>query len=109
MTYEKWCENSKAILQEAEEYNNWRREAQEKLLTDIGPRIAAVGKTGYLGCGFHYDKEIRFGKLVASLAYPWQPCANHCKKVEDDWTLCLLNQVLFKSLVEELEEAESSS
>lgn len=109
MTYEKWCKNSKAILQEAEEYNNWRRETQEKLLTDIGPRIAAVGKTGYLGCGFHYDTEIRFGKLVASLAYPWQPSANHCEEVESDRTTCMLYKVLFKALVRELEEAESSS
>lgn len=109
MTYEQWCKDSKGILQEAEEYNKWRIEAKGKLLTDIGPRIEAIRKKGYPGCGFHYDKERQFGQLIRSLAFPWQPSANHCKKVEDDKTNCMVYKVLFDALVREVEEAERSS
>jgi hypothetical protein len=47
MTYEEWCENSAAILKEAEEYNKWRRETKHRLLTEIAPHIANMGKSGF--------------------------------------------------------------
>jgi hypothetical protein len=108
MTYKDWCESSKAILAEAEKFNKWQDKAKDNLLIKIGPRIAKLGKTGYMGCGFHYDMEIRFGKLVASLALPWQPCANHCDEVESDRTSGIISKVLYKSLIEQVKEAEKT-
>jgi hypothetical protein len=47
MTYEEWCDNSAAILKEAEEYNKWRRETKHRLRTEIAPHIANMGKSGF--------------------------------------------------------------
>lgn len=106
MTYEDWRKNSKAILKKAEEYDKWRRETQHRLLTEIGPRIAAIGEKGYMGCGFHYEKERIFGNLIKTLSIPWQPSANHCEKIEDDRAGCIINKVIFNDLIEQIEEAE---
>src|SRR6478609_4305261 len=108
MTYQDWCKYSTQILLEAEEFNSWQREIKEKLLLEIGPRIAKLGKTGYLGCGFHYDKEIQFGKLIQKLAYPWQPCANHCKKIEDQQLENLITKLMAEGLIEDIEKAEKT-
>lgn len=108
MTYEDWCKNSEAILSEAKEYNNFATKAQYRLLTDIGPRIGKLGQVGYIGCGFHYGMEQSFGKLIVALALPWQPCANHCKKIEDDSIKAIINKVIFKSLLRDVIKAEHS-
>lgn len=108
MTYEEWCKCSKDILKQAEEFNSWRTNATKNLLTNIGPRIASLGETGYMGCGFHYDMEIRFGKLIASLAYPWQPSANHCEKITDEIASNIITEVLYEGLLEDVDKAEKS-
>lgn len=108
MTYEDWCKNSSKILKQAEEWNAWRKEAQHKLLTEIGPRIAKLGKRAYMGYGFHYSKEQTFGELVKSLALPWQPSANHCDKVKDQMCSNMTTRVIYEVLIEEIEEAEES-
>lgn len=108
MTYQQWCEQSKDILAQAEKFNKWREKAKDILLTDIGPRIANLGHSGYMGCGFHYDMEIRFGKLIAKLAFPWQPCANHCDKISDDIAGNILSQVIYEGILEDVKKAEKS-
>jgi hypothetical protein len=108
MTYEEWCKCSKDILKQADEFNNWRTNATKNLLTNIGPRIASLGETGYMGCGFHYDMEIRFGKLIAALAYPWQPCANHCEKITNEIANNIISEVIYEALLEDVDKAEKS-
>jgi hypothetical protein len=108
MTYEDWCNHSKQILEEADTWNKWRRKAQHKLLTEIGPRIAKLDKSGYMGCGFHYGKEQTFSKLVGWLALPWQPCANHCGKIEDDISSNMITEVVYDGLIEDIEAAEKT-
>jgi hypothetical protein len=108
MNYETWCERSKEILADAERYNAWRDKATDRLLTDYGPRIAALNKVFYMGCGFHYGLEQEFGRLIAALALPWQPCANHCKQIEDDWTNSIINKVLYRGVVRSIVRAEHS-
>jgi hypothetical protein len=108
MTYEDWCKNSKEILAQAENFNKWRIEAQNNLLENIGPRIAKLGKTGYIGCGFHYSMEQRFGKLINSLALPWQPSANHCDKITDEIASNIISKVCYEGLIKDVEEAEKT-
>lgn len=108
MTYEDWCKNHKEWLKLADDYNNWRRRSTSTLLSDIGPRIDRLSKVMYMGCGFHYSLEQSFGKLINSLSMPFQPCANWCAKIEDDWTTCQINHVLYESLIEQVEKAEAS-
>ena len=105
MTYQQWCEQSKEILKEAEEVNSWRITAQHRLLTELGPRIAKLGR---MGCGFHYSMEQSFGKLIVTLSMPWQPSANWCQNVESDRDKYLIAQVIFDSLVEQIEKAEKT-
>lgn len=108
MKYKDWCKNSKAIIQEAEDFNTWRKEKKHFLLTEIGPRIASLGKTGYYGCGFHYDMERHFAALIREMAIPWQPSANHCDKVEEDKLNTIMTKVLFNALISDIEEAEKT-
>lgn len=108
MTYEQWCQHSTATLKEAEEYNAWRKRAKSFLLTKVGPRLDALGKTGYMGYGFHYSLEQTFGKLVHGLALPWQPSANHCDKVEDDRACGIVRKVIYKDLLVSIMRAEKS-
>ncbi len=108
MTVKQWNEHGKVWLDLADKYNAWREEAKHRLLSEIGPRLASLGKSGYQGCGFHYALENQFGTLVAALCKPWQPCGNHCHKIEDDHSICTVNEVLFEDLIEQIEEAEKS-
>ncbi len=98
MTYQEWCESYKLILAEADTYNKWRKEAIHNLLMNIGPRIAALGGD--------YSKERSFGKLIVELAVPWQPCANHCGKVEDQIAHNILTEVLYDGLLEDIEKID---
>lgn len=106
MDYETWCKRSKYILADAEEYNIWRKKAQKLLLTDAAPRIAKLGESFYTGCGFHYSLEQRLGKLIESLALPWQPSANHLDKL-DLW-IPSIRRVGVTSLMESIAKAEQS-
>lgn len=108
MTYKNWCKHSSAILDESEEHNEWADEAKRNLLTNIGPRLAKLDKTGYMGCGFHYGLEQDFGKLFGLLAVSWQPCANWCKHVERDRENAMIARVIYRSLLSHVEEAEKS-
>lgn len=108
MTYKNWCLHSTVILAEADVHNKWAAEAKRNLLTNIGPRIAKLNETGYIGCGYHYSLEQDFGKLFGLLAIRWQPCANWCKHVERDRDKAMLAEVIYSSLIEQLTEAEES-
>lgn len=108
MTYDEWCLYSEDILKQADEYNQWATESKNNLLINIGPRIAKLGKTGYAGCGFHYDMEIRFGKLIAHLALPWQPSANHCEKIKEEMISNSMTKVIYRGLIKDVEKAEKS-
>jgi len=108
MTYENWCKYSKKIIEESDKYNEWADKAKGNLLTNIGPRIEKLHKIGYYGCGFHYGLEQTFGRLIDTLALPWQPCANHCKNVENDRMKAIASKVIYKSLISQIEEAEKS-
>ena len=108
MTYQEWCKDAKIILARAAVYNKFVQKAKQQLLTDIGPRIAKLGQTGYTGCGFHYHMEQQFGDLVKAMALPWQPCANHLDKVKDDSVNAILTEVLFEGLVEDVIKAEAT-
>jgi hypothetical protein len=108
MNYKNWCKESTKILAEAEVYNKWADEAKNNLLTNIGPRICKLGKTGYMGCGFHYGMEQSFGKLIVSLALPWQPSANWCADVEDDRMHAMVIKSVYRILIKDVEKAEKS-
>lgn len=106
MTYKDWCKNSKSILAEAKTWNEWRKEANYNLLTNIGPRIAILGKRFYSGCGFHYGKEQTLGKLIVDLALPWNPCANWCGNIEIDMEKNIITKVLYEGLIENVKRDE---
>lgn len=78
------------------------------LLTKIGPRIAKLSRSGYYGCGFHYDMQQSFAKLVHKLALPWKPCANHCEDVNDDRASGVISEVIYRSILIDVECAEAS-
>lgn len=106
MTREDWCKYGTEVIAEADEYNAWRQRALDCLMIKVGPRIAKLGF--YMGCGFHYCKIQRFGKLVDALALDWSPCANWCHKVEDDRSAAIINRVIFDGLLRDLFKAEKS-
>lgn len=95
-------------LKEAEKYNEWANKATEQLLTDIGPRIAALGKVLYMGCGFHYSKEQSIGKMLISLSIPWQPSMNHYEKCKDEFFSTMARKTIYECLVKDIIEAEKS-
>ena len=107
-TYEWWVANSKVLLAEAEKYNAWAADAKRVLLTDLSLRIYALSQSGYWGCGFHYDLEQTFGKLVARLSLPAQFSANHADKIPNERITMIITKVNFEHLVEQIEEAEWS-
>jgi len=109
MTYEDWCKHHKAILADADKWNRFRESAKDVLLTNIGPRIAKLGHQMYMGAGFHYSMEQQFGKLVAALALPWQPCANHAGKIEDEVASNIVTKVVYKGLLKQVKAAEKSA
>lgn len=78
------------------------------LLTNIGPRLAKLGKTGYMGCGFHYSLEQTFGRLIDRLSISWQPCANWCNKIEDDRIKFIFLEASYESLLDSVKKAEKS-
>jgi hypothetical protein len=108
MTYENWCKRSTEILAEAEKYNKWADRAKDFLLIKVGPRIAKLGKEGYMGCGFHYSLEQTFGRLIDGLALNWDPCANWCKNVEEDSERGMIRRVIYRSLLNQIRKAERS-
>lgn len=108
-THEEKCKHLDFYIKEAETYNKWANETTHKLLTDIGPRLAALNKVMYMGCGFHYSLEQKFGKLLVSLAIPLQPCMNHYEKCKDNHMSSIITKVIFEGLVESVEEAEKSA
>ena len=86
MTYQEWCKDAKIILEQADAHNEFVKKAKQQLLTDIGPRIAKLGQSGYTGCGFHYHMEQTFGDLVNAI----------------------LTEVLFEGLVADVVKAEAT-
>ena len=107
MTYENWCIHSKRIIAEAEIFNTWRNETLDRVMTNAGPRIAALGKVGYCGCGFHYSIVQTFGHLAGKLSMPWQPSANWCEKIEDDICSTIHVKVVAEALFQQLDDAEA--
>lgn len=108
MTYQEWCKHSSAVIAEAEEHNKWADKAKHHLLTNVGPRLAKLEESGYVGVGFHYSMEQTFGNLINKLAISWQPCANWCKNVEDDRDKALTNRVVYECLLKSVRKAERS-
>ena len=108
MTYEDWCKNSSAIIAEADKHNAWADKAKHHLLTNIGPRIAKLDKSGYMGCGFHYSMEQSFGRLIDGLAISWQPCANWCQNIEDDRMKAIGREACYQVLMNSVRKAERS-
>jgi hypothetical protein len=107
VTYENWCIHSKRIIAEAEVFNTWRNETLDRVLTNAGPRIAALAKVGYCGCGFHYSIVQTFGRLADKLSMPWQPTASWCEKYENDVCGTIHVQVVAAALFEQLDDAEA--
>ena len=108
MTYDDWCKNSTRILKEAESVNKWADKAKEDLLINIGPRLANLDESGYMGMGFHYSLEQTFGRLIDGLSLPWQPCANWCNKIEDDRLKFMGLRVSYRCLLDSIKKAEKS-
>jgi hypothetical protein len=108
MTYEIWCQRSKALLAEADEYNKWRDRARMRLLTDIAPRIGKLSTRMYMGCGFHYGMEQTLGRLINDLALPTQWCANWCAKIPEQQIKMIITQVSVGMLIEQVRKAEQS-
>lgn len=109
MTYEQWCQNSKALLAECAKYDQWRKRTKLAILTDLAPRIAKLSQQMYNGRGFHYSKEQSLGNLIVALAIPYQWCANHCAKIPEQRIDMITNQVIASSLFQEVVEAEKSA
>jgi len=108
-THEEKCKALGHYLKEAEKTNKWANEATQNLLTNIGPRISALGNKMYMGCGFHYSMEKNFAKLISNFALPWQPSMNHYHKCKDEFSCWLVRKVMYEGLIEDVEKAEKSA
>lgn len=108
MTYEYWCQHSKALVAESEKYDGWRQRAKLRLLTDIAPRIGKLSEAFYMGCGFHYALEQQLGKVIAELAMPVKWSANWCGKIPEDRLRLITLQVSVAFLISKVVEAEQS-
>jgi hypothetical protein len=95
-------------LKEAEKHNAWVDKAKHHLLTKLGPKVAKLGKTGYMGCGFHYDMEQRFGRILINMAIPLQPCMNWIDNCQGESLKAMLTRVMYEGLVRDIAKAEKS-
>ena len=96
-------------LIEAKKHNAWVEKAKHNLLTNIGPKLAKLEKSGYYGCGFHYALEQDFAKLIGWMSMHWDPCMNWIDKCSDDDTKAMIARVVYDSLIESVKKAEKSA
>lgn len=108
MTPEEKSTELKHYIAHAKEFNEWQDKAKDRLLTEIGPRIAKLGQTGYHGCGFHYGMEQSFGRLIVDMAFPLQPTMNDFDKCKDNMCSAIVRKVLYNALVKQVEESEKT-
>lgn len=83
--------------------------AREVLMTNLAPRIYALSKKFYSGCGFHYGLEQQLGALVSALAVGDSPNTldmNDYSKLRDKAANWCVNEVLFEGLCEDVIKAE---
>jgi hypothetical protein len=109
MTSEEKYEELKCYIEHSKKYNEWLEDAKKNLLTNLAPRVYALGEVGYMGCGFHYDMEQRLGKLICKLAFRWEPCMNHFDKCKDDFAGTIITKIIYENLVEDIEKGEKGS
>ena len=107
--YQDWLLHSKDLRKECEEYDQWRRRTMHNILTNLAPRVAALGRSFYSGCGFHYDKEAQLGKIITALSVCYQWSANHCEKIQEQRISMITNKVLVEGLFKDCAEAEKSA
>jgi hypothetical protein len=108
MTPEEKSAELKHYIAHAKEFNEWQDKAKDRLLTEIGPRIAKLNKTGYLGCGFHYGMEQSFGRLIVDMAIPLRPTMNDFDVCNVNMCSAILREVLYDDLVKRVEESEKT-
>ena len=96
------------LLNESVEINKWRRKMLYKLMTDIAPRIAKIGQTGYTGCGFHYEKVHQVGRLINELAIGFNPCMNWLEKNEEELPMWIVRRVIAEELIKDVVKVERS-
>jgi hypothetical protein len=93
VTYDTWLQLGKFYKEQAEQYNQWAAEAKRNLLNNIGPIVAQKND---------YRLETEYGKLIAYLALPWKPSANHLDKIENDLANTVTNEVIYEGLLVDL-------
>jgi hypothetical protein len=95
-------------IAEAEKHNEWVKTAKHHLLTKLGPKMAKLDKSGYMGCGFHYSMEQTFGKILINMAIPLQPCMNWIDNCQDESLKAMTTRILYNGLVRDIAKAEKS-
>ena len=108
MTYEVFIQNSERLLAQAAAYNEWRKLVNLSLYTEVAPRIAAIkeSRTMFCGCGFFYDVEQTFAKLVAGTIFDWQLDANSCETYRTDVAKTIMRQVEYRQMIQTLDDIE---
>lgn len=109
MTYEVFIQNADRLRAQAEEYNTWREGVNVTLYTEVAPRIAAIkqSRTMFCGCGFFYDVEQTFTKLVAGTIFDWQLDGNTCENYRSDVTKSIMRRVEHRQMLETLDDIEA--
>jgi len=91
-------ESLKFYLKKEPMINKWRRKALKFMLTSIAPKIDE----------YDYYNIKEFVNVVSRLNEPFQPCANHFKKCNDEYIGTIFTQVKTLHLIRKITNTKSA-
>jgi hypothetical protein len=97
------------LLSREPEINRWRERTLHKLLVDAAPRIDALSRTFYEGCGFHYEMLNQLGNLIRGLSVAFQPHMNWVDKNWEEYQVWQVRKVVASGLFNDIRKAEKSA
>ncbi len=89
---------TKLGIEAAKEHREWRNRVAKEL-PDLGRRVFELRDGGWVGCGFHYDMERNYGRLIMMVNDRVNPMEDYTPSVD---------QVNYNALVESVLKAEWS-
>jgi len=111
LTFKEKSQRLHWYIERCSEFRVFREMARETLMNNLAPRIYALSKRFYVGCGFHYGLEEALGNLIRGFAICENPNninMNSYDYIIDREGMWVLYEVLFEGLCHDVIEAEES-
>lgn len=94
------------------EFEPKQEKMKKHLMTNLAPRIYALSKKGYMGCGFHYDMEQQLGKMINKFAIGHRVSnltMNSYPEIQNIHADIIISEVIYKELCKNVKKAERSA